>query len=103
MPEDAERKAPRGILDRLDRAVLRVRGDTQTLADATQALVMVRLHGRAAAEHRCEARSLLERDLVIRVRPRRVPVLLVAHNLGEMLDEVAASGDIHHLKAAAAG
>ena len=46
MPEDAEREAPRGVLDRLDRPVFRVRGLDKTLAEPIEALVVMRLDRR---------------------------------------------------------
>ena len=50
MPEHAEREPPRRVLERLDRAVVGPRHLAQPLADAAEALVVVRLHRLLAAE-----------------------------------------------------
>src|SRR5437868_13294375 len=101
MPEDAEGEAPRRILDRLDGAVLGDRGHAQPLSEAPEALVVVRLDRCALAEQLPEPASRLERDVVIREDTRRVLVLLVADDVREVLDEVAAERDVQHLRAAA--
>ena len=61
------------------------------------------LHRRVVAEDLGEPRSLLERDVVVGERARRVLVLVVADHVGQMLDEVAAARDVQHLAAAANG
>src|SRR5205823_3775057 len=94
MPEDAEREAPVGRLDCLDRTVLRLRGDTQTVADSPEPLVVMRLHGSVVPEEPGETRPWLERDVVVGERARRVLVLLVADDVGKVLHEVAAAGDV---------
>src|SRR5581483_11055286 len=54
VPEDADREAPLGILERLDRAVVRPRGRPQPVADPPQPLVVVRLDRRPLAEQLAE-------------------------------------------------
>ena len=62
---------------------------------------MMRLDRGALTEQRAEPRSLLDLDLVVGEDARRLLVLLVADDLGQVLDEVAAAGDVQHLRAAA--
>jgi hypothetical protein len=50
MPEHAQREAARGVLERLDRAVVGARGLPQALAEPTEALVVMRLDRRVLAE-----------------------------------------------------
>src|SRR5437667_5662688 len=101
MPEDAESKAPIRGLDRLDRPVHSVCGDSQPLADPAEALVVMRLDRRAVAEQRFQLRSRLERHVVVSEGARRVLVLLVADDLREVLDEIPAARDVQHLRAPA--
>src|SRR5688572_12986992 len=97
MPEHAEREAAGRVFDRLDRPVLRPGSFGEPLAEAAVALMVVALDRRALAEQPLEAAAGLERDLVVAEDAGRVLVLLVADDLGEMLDDVAAAGDVQHL------
>ena len=53
------------------------------------------------AEHRREPRSRLELDAVLGEAAGGVPVAVVADDVREMLDEIAAECDVEHLRAAA--
>ena len=63
---------------------------TTPLAQPAEALVVVRLDGPVAQERR-QSRALAHVDLVVGEDARRVLVLLVPHDLGQVLDEVAAA------------
>src|SRR2546430_1163 len=81
-PEDAGGE-PRGrIRERLDRPVVGVRRDAQALAEPAEALVVMRLYRRAvAAEQLTEAGAVVDLDVVVGPRARRVLVLLVADDV----------------------
>src|SRR5436190_6116574 len=101
MPENAEREAPLGVFDRLERAVLGPRRFAETRTKPAEPLVVMRLHGRAFAEKVREARARLEVDVVVCELAGRVFVLLVSHDFRQVLDEIAAESDVHHLAPAA--
>ena len=103
VPEDAEREAPGRILERLDRAVVGAGGLAQALAEAAVALVVVALDRRVLAERRAAAVLREDVDVVVGEDARRLLVPLVADDLGEVLDEVAAQRDVQHLASAADG
>ena len=67
------------------------------------ALVVMRLDRRALAEELAELRRRLDAHVVVGEDARRVLVPLVADDLGQVLDEVAAARDVQHLRAAADG
>src|SRR6478735_219632 len=101
MPEHAEREAVRGILERLDRAVGGARRLAQTLAEPTEALMVMRLHRRVLAQQPAELRLRIDRNAVLGELARELLVLLVADDVRQVLDEVAAEGDVEHLRAPA--
>src|SRR4051812_33940085 len=101
MPQDAEREPARWILDRLDYPVVGVSGGTQALAEPADPLMVMRLHRRVRPEQRGDSRPFLERHVVLAELARAVLVLLVADDLREVLDEVAAERNVEHLRAAA--
>ena len=68
---------------------------------APEALVVVRLHRRVVAEQRAEPRPRVERRPRGRRTARGVLVPVVADDIREVLDEVAAERDVQHLRAAA--
>jgi hypothetical protein len=78
-----------------------LRRDAETLAEPADALMVMRLHRRTAAEQPSEPRASLDGHVVIRERARRVVVRLVAEDVGKMLDEIAATRDVQNLRAAA--
>ena len=99
MPEDADDERLVGILDRFDRAVRRPRrprggrrrfdrcpgGDATSPAPRTSPM---RDDG-------------IDADRVLRELPEHLAVLLVPDDLGQVLDDVAAAGDVEHLEATA--
>ena len=97
VPEHADGEALVRILDRLERPVVGPRRLDEPVADRPEALVVVRLDRGALAEQRAEPRPLLHVDLVIGEDARRVLVLLVADDVRQVLDEVAAARDVQHL------
>src|SRR5512133_3596706 len=97
MPEHTHGEAPAWILHRFNRPVLGVRRNPQALPDPPDSLVVVRLHRRMVAEQRPEPRSLFQRHVVLGERAGRMPVLLVADDLREVLYEVSPTRDIQHL------
>src|SRR5207237_10909420 len=103
VPQDAECEALRGVLDRLQGAVVRPRRLAQTLAHAPEALVMVRLHGCVRPDDGAEPALRIDPDPVRREDARRLAVPLVSDHLRQVLDEVAAAGDVQELAAAADG
>src|SRR4029079_6039435 len=77
MPEHAEREAARGILKRLDRAVVGPRRLAQPVPEPAEALMVMRLHRRVLAQQPAELRLGIERHAVLceLARPRgRAPV-----------------------------
>src|SRR6187551_717747 len=94
VPEDAEGEATRGVLEPLERAVFRVRRLAQALAEPAEPLVVVRLHRRVVAEQRRQPAFGDELHVVVGVRARGVLVLVVADDVGQVLDEIAAEGDV---------
>src|SRR4051794_5354631 len=103
VPEDAQREAALRVLERLERAVVRPCRLAEAPAELPEALVVVRLDRRVVAEQRLEPRARLERHVVVGVLTRRVLVLVVADEVGKMLDEVAAEADVQHLAPTADG
>jgi len=55
MPQDAEGETPRRILDRLDGAVVRMRGGAQAVTEPAETLVVMRLHRRVRRDQPAEA------------------------------------------------
>src|SRR5690242_19258733 len=100
VPEHAEGEAARRIFQRLDGAVVGARGLAQAVAEPAEALVVVRLDRRVVADQPAERRLRLDRDVVVGVLARLLLVLLVADDVRQVLDEVAAEGDIQQLRAA---
>src|SRR2546423_14044641 len=98
MPQDADDERLVGILDPLDGAVLGPGDLTEACADSIDALVMMR-HDSAATL--ADARRGIDADRVLRELPEYLAVLLVPHDLGQVLDDVAAPGDVEHLEATA--
>src|SRR5205823_3515213 len=90
MPEDADGEAAAGRLDRLDGAVLGTRASAEPVAQAAEALVVVRLDGRALAEQAAERRAGIELHFVIGEDAGRVLVRAVADDIRQVLHEVAA-------------
>src|SRR2546423_9563795 len=82
MPEHAQRQAPRGILERLDRAVVRPRPLAQAGPDGPEALMVMRLDRHASAEQRAEPRAVLDAHRMLREDALHVPVSLVADDFG---------------------
>src|SRR5207244_465582 len=103
VPEDAESEALRGILDALERAVVRPRRFSQSLAQPPEPLVVVRLDRRSLADQASQPARRVDAHRVIGEDPERLPVLLVAHALRQVLDEVATSRDVQELAPAADG
>src|SRR5689334_24582047 len=101
MPEDADREAARGILERFDRAVVGLRGGDEPVADPAEALVVARLDRDAVADDPAEAAAGLDRDLVVGELAEPLLVQLVAERVRQVLLEVAAARDVEHLAAAA--
>ena len=79
------------------RPVLGPRDLAQTVADPTQRLVVMRLD---RASHLTDPRRRVDLHRVLRELTDDLPVLLVADNVGEVLDDVTAASDVQHLKAA---
>src|SRR5256885_1616088 len=98
MPQDADDERLVGILDPLDGAVLGPGDLTEAFADSIDALVVMR-HDRAA--NLADARRGIDANRVLRELPEYLAVLLVPHDLGQVLDDVAAPGDVEHLEATA--
>ena len=63
----------------------------------------MRLHRRVLAEHRAEARAVVDLHAVIGEDALHLAMLLAADDLRQMLHEVAAARDVQHLEAAADG
>ena len=102
MPEDADGEALPGILEPLERAVLGPRRLDEPLPHAADALVVARLDAVVAgAEDLGEPRALLHVDRVLGERAVHFAMALVPDRLGQVLDEVAAAGDVQELEAAA--
>src|SRR6266496_4283797 len=101
MPEDADREAAGRIFDRLDGAVVRPRRFRQAFAEPPEALVVMRFDRRALAEKRADAAGAFEPDVVVGERAGRVLVPLVADDVRQVLDEVAAQCHVEHLASAA--
>src|SRR3954468_3037547 len=99
MPQNPEREAPVGILERLDRPVVGPRDLAQATADRADALVVARHHRCLIAEQTAELRALLDPHRMLGEGSRRLPVLLVADHLGEVLHEIAAPRDVQYLEA----
>src|ERR671936_443450 len=103
VPEDAEREALRGVIDTLECAVVGPRRLAQALAEPAEALVVVRLHRRALADEGTQPAFRVDADSVVREDAERLAVLLVADDLRQVLDEVAAAGDVEDLAPATDG
>ena len=105
VPLHAEREPARRVLDRLGQVVdRRPAGDLEALAEAVDALVVVRLRARGRSRPRRARRaSRGAADVVVGVveRARRAAVVLVADGVGQVLDQRPAARDVHHLHAAA--
>src|SRR3954468_16804910 len=96
MPQDADQERLVWILDPLDCAVLGPGDLAEALADSTDALVVMR-HDRAVSI--ADARRGIDAHRVLRELAENLAVLLVTHDLGQVLDDVAAAGDVEHLEA----
>src|SRR5712691_11815839 len=103
VPEDTDREATGRIFDRLQGAVVGPGHLGQALAESPEALVMVRLDQGTLAEERADAAAALQPDAVIGKRARRVLVLLVADDVGQVLHEIAAERHVEYLASAADG
>src|SRR6266705_1596587 len=89
MPEHPDGEALPGVFERLDRAVVGPCHLAQVIADAADALVVMRLNGSMTAEHRREPRRVVDLDAVLREDPPHLTMLLVADRVGQVLLEVA--------------
>src|SRR5438874_7483724 len=85
----------------LDRAVVGPRHLAQAVADTSDALVVMRFHGRSRPEHRPEPRAVVDLHSVVGERSLHHPMLLAADDLGQVLHEIAAARDIQDLETAA--
>ena len=104
VPEDADREPAAMDPRRASSVPSSAHRDlAQARAEPTEALVVVRLDRRAIAEDRAEPAVALEANVVVGERPGRVLVLLVADDVGQVLNEIAAERDVEHLAAAADG
>src|SRR5262245_33482822 len=101
MPEDAESKAARGVLEGFHGAVGGAGGFPEALAEGGEALVVMRLHIVAVAEDRREARVGQNLDVVLREDARRLLMHVGADAVWDVLLEVATESDVQHLRAAA--
>src|SRR3954453_18522585 len=101
MPEDPECEASARILERFEGAVFRPRGLLQPITQAAIALVVMALDGCMVAEDLLDTGARLELDVVVGELTRSVFVLLVADDVREMLDEIAAQRDVQDLAPAA--
>src|SRR5205807_4868148 len=90
MPEDAEREAPSGVLDSLDRPVVRPGDLAQAFPHAAETLMMRRLHGSTVADHGTKLRVVVDPNGMLGEHPSDLAMRLVADEVGEVLHEVAA-------------
>src|SRR5262249_20930230 len=100
VPEDAEEEAATAVLDRLDDAVGCPRDRPEAAAEATEAPAMVGLDRRLGAEQPREPPTRVDTHVVVAEAGRVGLVLIGAEHLGQVLDEVAAEGDVDDLAAA---
>jgi hypothetical protein len=103
MPEDAESEAARRILDCLDRSVVGPCGLAESCAELAERLMVMRLHRRPVSENLSDQRFRPDTHFVVGELAGRVQMTVVAHDLGQVLDEVAAERDVQDLAAAAHG
>ena len=96
---NAEREAPRGILQALERSVVRPSRLHETSAGATERLVVVRGDRGAGLDDGREPRAGLHVHTMFGERSRDLLVLVVAHLFGEVLDEVSPARDVQQLDA----
>ena len=101
MPLDADREALAGILERLERPVGRPGRLDEALAHAARCLMMVRRHVGAPTDDRAQSRALLDLHGVDGELARSLLVVVAAHRLGKVLDEIASARDVQELEAAA--
>src|SRR5262249_38879867 len=102
MPQDADREALLGILEALERPVLRPGRLDEPVADAPDALMVARLDGGlAGADKPREPGALLDLDRMLGEDTLHLAVPAVAEGLRQVLDEVTAAGDVEQLEAAA--
>ena len=97
MPQHAEREAQGGILDRLERAVVRPGRLDEPFADAAEPLVVVRQHVPAFADDATQPAVIDDPDAVLGERARHLLVRVAADRFREVLDEVATAHDIQQL------
>src|SRR5436190_10214581 len=97
MPEDTDDEWLVGVLEPLDGSVLGPRDLAQTVADPAQGLVVMRLD---RASHLTDPRRRVDSHRVLRELADYLPVLLVADQVGKVLDDVTAASDVQHLEAA---
>ena len=103
MPEDAEREPLRRVLDRLDRPVFGMGGLDEPLSQPVETLVVMRFDRCALAQKALQPRVRYELDVVVAELAGRVLVVVVADELGQVLMEITAAGDVQDLATAADG
>ena len=98
MPEHSDGEPLRRVFERLERAVVGPRRLDQALADGPKPWWWCDFTGaRSPSSGRGGCRPHV--DLVVGEDRRRLLVFLVADDLGQVLHEVAAAGDVQHLRA----
>src|SRR5215207_7850615 len=103
MPLHPDGEAPADGLDRLDDAVLRPGRDGQLRSDSGQGLVVVTGHRRGRPEQAVQLAPGLRAHVTPMVEPRARVVDPRVLDVREVLDEIAAEGDVQQLHAAADG
>src|SRR5215216_7579712 len=103
MPEDAESETLRRILDGLNRSVAGPCGLAKSCAEPTECLMVMRLDRCPVSENPTDQGFRPDTHLVVGELAGRVQMTVVAHDLGQVLDEVAAERDVQDLAAAAHG
>jgi hypothetical protein len=103
MPEDTESEAPRRILDCLDRSVVGPSGPAKSCAEPAERLMVMRLHRRPVSENPTDQGFRPDTHFVVGELTGRMQMAVVAHDLGQVLNEVAAERDVQNLAAATYG
>jgi len=102
VPLDADDVAGRGVDEGLHESVVGVRRRHETVAEATDALVVVAVHAHLGLADDLGERSVGRHlDVVLGEDAAADAVLLGAERFGQMLLQGAAAGDVHELQTAA--
>src|SRR5262245_4715057 len=100
MPLHADDESLRRVFDPFERAVGRPRRFDETVAEATERLMMVRGDAHGCTDDLAELRAFLDLDRMHREFAGHLLVDVVPDFLGQVLDEVSTTRDVQELEPA---